>query len=94
MFFLSALRFFLIRICQIEFYIDQLIDRKIIGATTGVTAIINQVLRSENSENGNLTLYISYMSSGVEDSTIKVFAEILLLLLLVILKTGIEFKQF
>ncbi len=59
----------------VEFYIDQLIDRKIIGATTGVTAIVKQVLRSENSENGNLTLYISYMSSGVEDSTIKVFAD-------------------
>ena len=30
---------------------------------------------SDNSENGNLTLYISYMSSGVEDSTIKTFAD-------------------
>ena len=59
----------------VEFYIEQLIDRKIIGATTGVTAIIKQVLMSENSENGNLTLYISYMSSGVEDSSIKVFAD-------------------
>ena len=59
----------------VEYYIDQLIDRKIIGATTGVTAIIKQILKSENSENGNLTLYISYMSSGVEDSTIKVFAD-------------------
>ena len=59
----------------VEFYIEQLIDRKIIGATTGVTAIIKQVLMSENSENGNLTLYISYMSSGVEDSEIKTFAD-------------------
>jgi hypothetical protein len=59
----------------VEFYIEQLIDRKIIGATTGVTAIIKQVLMSENSENGNLTLYISYMSSGVEDSQIKTFAD-------------------
>ncbi len=59
----------------VEFYIDQLIDRKIIGATTGVTAIISQIIKSENSENGNLTLYISYMSSGVEDSSIKVFAD-------------------
>ena len=59
----------------VEYYIDQLIDRKIIGATTGVTAIIKQILKSENSENGNLTLYISYMSSGVEDSNIKVFAD-------------------
>jgi len=59
----------------VEFYIEQLIDRKIIGATTGVTAIIKQVLMSDNSENGNLTLYISYMSSGVEDSSIKTFAD-------------------
>ena len=59
----------------VEYYIDQLIGRKIIGATTGVTAIIKQILKSENSENGNLTLYISYMSSGVEDSSIKVFAD-------------------
>ncbi len=59
----------------VEFYIEQLIDRKIIGATTGVTAIISQVIKSANSENGNLTLYISYMSSGVEDSSIKVFAD-------------------
>ena len=59
----------------VEYYIEQIIDRKIIGATTGVTAIVKQVLMSENSENGNLTLYISYMSSGVEDSSIKVFAD-------------------
>ena len=46
----------------VEFYIDQLIDRKIIGATTGVTAIIKQILMSENSENGNLnTLYFIYV---------------------------------
>ena len=59
----------------VEFYIDQLIGRKIIGATTGVTAIISQIIKSDNSEKGNLTLYISYMSSGVEDSTIKTFAD-------------------
>ena len=46
----------------VEFYIDQLIDRKIIGASTGVTAIVKQVLRSENSENGNFnTLYFIYV---------------------------------
>ena len=43
--------------------------------TTGVTAIIKQVLKPASSERGNLTLYISYMSSGVEDSNIKVFAD-------------------
>ena len=59
----------------VEFYIDQLIDRKIIGATTGVTAIVKQIVKADNSENGNLTLYISYMSSGVEDNSIKVFGD-------------------
>ena len=57
----------------VDYYIEQLIGRKIIGLTTGVTAIINQVLKPESSERGNLTIYVSYMSSGVEDSDIKVF---------------------
>tara|TARA_X000000368_G_scaffold404708_1_gene381077 strand:- start:6460 stop:14163 length:7704 start_codon:yes stop_codon:yes gene_type:complete len=59
----------------VDFYISQLIGRKIIGLTTGVTAIINQVITQQESERGNLTLYISYMSSGVEDSNIRVFAD-------------------
>ena len=59
----------------VSFYIDQLIDRKIIGLTSGVTAIINKVLGPEESERGNLTLYISYMSAGVEDSQQKVFLD-------------------
>ena len=59
----------------VSFYIDQLIDRKIIGLTSGVTAIINKVLGPEESERGNLTLYISYMSAGVEDSQQKIFLD-------------------
>ena len=57
----------------VNYYIDQLVGRKIIGLTTGVTAIIDKVLQAESSERGNLTIYVSYMSSGVEDSAIKVF---------------------
>ena len=57
----------------VNYYIDQLVGRKIIGLTTGVTAIIDKVLEAESSERGNLTIYVSYMSSGVEDSAIKVF---------------------
>ena len=59
----------------VDYYIDQLVGRKIIGLSTGVTAIIKQVLLKEESERGNLTIYVSYMSSGVEDSNIKVFAD-------------------
>ena len=57
----------------VNYYIDQLVGRKIIGLTTGVTAIIDKVLEAASSERGNLTIYVSYMSSGVEDSAIKVF---------------------
>ncbi len=57
----------------VDYYIEQLVGRKIIGLTTGVTAIINKVLEAEMSERGNLTIYVSYISAGVEDSSIKVF---------------------
>ena len=59
----------------VSYYIDQLIDRKIIGLTSGVTAIINKVLLADESDRGNLTIYISYMSAGVEDSNQKTFLD-------------------
>ena len=59
----------------VEHYIDQLKDRKIIGLTSGVTAFVKEVLTSSNSERGNLTLYISYLSSGVQDSDLKQFLD-------------------
>jgi len=57
----------------VNYYIEQLVGRKIIGMSTGVTAIVNQVLEATESERGNLTIYVSYISSGVEDSSIKQF---------------------
>ena len=51
----------------VDYYIEQLIDRKIVGLNSGVTAIISKVLKSSESEKGNLTLYISYISTGVAD---------------------------
>ena len=59
----------------VDFYIDQLVDRKIIGLTSGVTAFVKNIVKSENSERGNLTLYISYLSSGVQDSELKTFLD-------------------
>ena len=59
----------------VDYYINQLVGRKIIGLTTGVTAIINKVLEAEMSERGNLTIYVSYISAGVEDSEIKSFQD-------------------
>ena len=48
----------------VESYIDQLLDRKIVGLSSGVTAVITKVLKSRNSERGNLTLYIKYYASN------------------------------
>ena len=59
----------------VDYYIDQLLKRKIIGLTSGVTAIIDKVLRSEDSERGNLTLYISYLSSNVQNSETSTFLD-------------------
>ena len=48
----------------VESYIDQLLNRKIVGLTSGISATIVKILSSTNSERGNLTLYIQYESSG------------------------------
>ena len=60
----------------VDFYIEQLIDRKIVGLSSGVTAIISKIIKSEDSERGHLTLYISYISTGiVEGNEVKVFQD-------------------
>ena len=51
----------------VDYYIEQLLKRKIIGLTSGLTAVVDKVLMSDESERGNLTLYLSYLSSGVEN---------------------------
>jgi len=51
----------------VSYYADQLINRRIIGLSSGVTAIVSKILLSEDSERGNLTLYISYLSTGSQD---------------------------
>ena len=58
----------------VDYYIEQLSKRKIVGLQSGVTAIIDKIIKSSESERGNLTLYISYISSGnVEGSEVKEF---------------------
>jgi len=48
----------------VESYINQLLNQKIIGATSGVSATVVKILPAEQSEENNLTLYIQYESSG------------------------------
>ena len=52
----------------VESYINQLLNRKIVGLTSGVTAKIVNILNSSDSERDNLTLYIKYDSAGINNT--------------------------
>ena len=49
----------------VKSYIDQLLNRKIVGLTSGVSATIIKILDSTDSVRDNLTLYIRYDSSSL-----------------------------
>jgi len=55
-------------------YINQLIGAKITGQTSGVTAVVNKVILSDESERGNTTLYISYLGSNSSDNSTVQFS--------------------
>jgi len=59
----------------LDLYIDQLVGRRIIGLTSGVTAIVEQYLTPDQSERGNYTLYITYASSSVSDKVSNKFLD-------------------
>jgi hypothetical protein len=59
----------------VEAYISQLVGTKITGQTSGVTAIVENVLFAANSERGNLTLYVNYLSSNTQDNSTKTFSD-------------------
>ena len=48
----------------VSLYLNQLIGLRITGARSGVTATIKKVLTKEDSDRGNITLYIKYEKSG------------------------------
>ena len=52
----------------VESYIDQLLDQKIFGATSGVSATIVQIIKSKDSIDGELALYLQYESQGIESA--------------------------
>ena len=49
----------------VKSYIDQLLNRKIVGLTSGVSATVIKILDSTDSVRDNLTLYIRYDSSSL-----------------------------
>ena len=55
----------------VSLYTNQLIGLRITGARSGVTATIKKILLKEDSDRGNLTLYIKYEKSGEDFTTEK-----------------------
>ena len=56
-------------------YADQLVGTKITGESSGVTAVVNKVLADQDSENGNLTLYVNYIGSSTRNNSTITFAD-------------------
>ena len=56
-------------------YINQLIGAKITGLTSGVTAVVNKIILSSESERGNTTLYVSYLGSNSQDNVTFQFSD-------------------
>ena len=56
-------------------YVDQLVGSTITGQTSGVTANVDKVLSSGDSENGNLTLYVNYIGSSTTNNSTSTFAD-------------------
>ena len=56
-------------------YADQLIGTKITGQTSGVTAVVDKILLPQDSERGNLTLYINYLGSSIQNNATEEFSD-------------------
>ena len=54
-------------------YADQLVGTKITGQRSGVTAFVDSIVLPEDSERGNLTLYINYLASSTSNNTSQQF---------------------
>jgi hypothetical protein len=59
----------------VEAYVDQLVGATITGQTSGVTAVVDNILSSQDSERGSVTLYVSYSGSSRLDNTTQTFSD-------------------
>ena len=59
----------------VEAYVEQLIGSTITGQTSGVTATVDNVLFSADSERDNLTLYVAYKGSSTRDNATQTFSD-------------------
>ena len=70
-------------------YAEQLIGTKITGATSGVTAVVDNILLPQESERGNLTLYVNYLASNSQNNSTQQFSDGELLLSGSIITSGL-----
>ena len=56
-------------------YINQVKGSKITGLTSGVTAVVDKVLLSRNSEKGKYTLYVNYVGSNSSNNSSLTFLD-------------------
>jgi hypothetical protein len=56
-------------------YADQLVGAKITGQISGVSAVVDKVLLPQDSERGNLTLYINYLNSNTQNNFTQQFSD-------------------
>ena len=54
-------------------YADQLVGTKITGQRSGVSAYVDKILFPEDSERGQMTLYINYLDAGSANQRTSVF---------------------
>ena len=54
-------------------YADQLIGNKITGQRSGVSAVVDSILMPEESERGQLTLYVNYLNSSTVNNSTQTF---------------------
>ena len=59
----------------VQLYLDQLIGKKITGATSGVTGEVVTFITDQESESGNFTLYINYYESSTSDNSTQTFSD-------------------
>jgi hypothetical protein len=59
----------------VEAYINQIVGTKITGQTSGVTAVVDRILLSVDSERNTTTLYINYLSSSTQNNSTQQFLD-------------------
>ena len=59
----------------LDAYVEQLVGSKITGQTSGITAVVEKVLLSTDSERGNVTLYVNYLSSSTQNNSTVQFLD-------------------